>query len=259
MERAPKQKFQQADALIERLRRLAKEATEWGVQLHALQSTVPTLKKSLTDVENMIGVVEAETDTQSRILSPQKEQAAVAILTPGHAELREILRVAMDFGNRSAQKDASELHGGCMKALTDVGREMNDARATLAPAAQQIALLEQKTADLDATPPVGPTADELTQRESQLRQCQRDVISATPAFAPTLKAVNKRFADAARGRHKAPTGPKKRFWLLRFCGWMGEKWSNFIDMIVRSKPEEKKKPEPPAAAAGKATGEGEVK
>ncbi len=239
VDQTPRLTMQQADALINRYRRLGADVAKWNVELAGLKARVPTLTKSFDELVKTVDSIEGKTNKQARILSPEVAQADEPILNPGDAELRMIHQQAMDFGNLRAQKEAGARHAACMATITLVRKELAETRAAIASIPNQVAMLETKVVDLETRKPVTPTPEDLKQREERLRRVPMEVMNTSTTFIVTIKGLNKQYHDRTRGLRQVPKQPERKFWLLRFFGWCGERWSGFIDMIVRSDAESK--------------------
>jgi hypothetical protein len=243
---------QEADRLIARIGKLRNDLEKRRAELVGLPVAVPPLKASLDNGFGTIESVENDLAKLRRILTPSAGQAPEPILNPADAELSEIHKQSMDFGNPRRRRDAAALHAICIAALNDVDKELKGARVGLAPCSTQIAVLESKVKDLVDNPPVFPLPSDLTSIENQLRQAQMDSLNAMNAIAPLVKKVQDALDKQARDAGRVLAGPKKKFWLARLFGWMGQKWSNFIDAIVGSKPEPPE-PEPESESKPKAS------
>jgi predicted nucleic acid-binding Zn-ribbon protein len=262
----PQRNFQEADRLIARIGKLRNGLEERRAELKGLPAAVPSLKVSLKHALDTVERVERDLAHLRRILDPAtgqpKEPGSNAILAtelpkeprlnPADAELGIIFDDAMIFANPRKQRDASALHAICMKALNDVEGELNRTRAALTPCSEQIDVLETKVKELESQPPVFPSLADLTASEEKLRQAQMGSMAAMRTIVVLLRPVQILFKEKASAAGRVPAGPKKKFWLVRMFGWIGQKWSGFVDVIVGGKPEPKPEPETDSAPAAKA-------
>jgi hypothetical protein len=245
----PQRIFQAADRLTARLGKLPHDLDKRRGELAGLPAAVLSLKVSLKNSLDTVEKVEKDLGHLRRILIPSADQPKEPRLNPADAELGKIFDEAMDFANPRRQRDAAALHAICIKALNDVEEELKGSGAALTPCSDEIGVLESKVRDLASNPPVFPAPGDLAASESQLRQAQMVSMNAMNAIGSLVRPIQIRFRERARAAGRVPAGPKKKFWLARMFGWIGQKWSNFVDVIVGSRPEPEAGSAPPNAGA----------